>query len=94
MENTLLWVVGYVLFLNIYLYWLMGKDKDAAKKNLPRIPERHFFLFSILGGATGAYLGMQAHRHKTQHRKFKIGLPIIIAVQVLLAVCIIVVLSI
>lgn len=88
MDNTLMWLFGYVLFLNIYLYWLMGKDKDAAKKNLPRIPERHFFLFSILGGAVGAYLGMQAHRHKTKHRKFTIGMPIIIAVHVLIVILI------
>lgn len=87
MDTTTL-VIGYVLFLNIYLYWLMGKDKEAAKKNQPRIPERHFFIFSILGGATGAYIGMQAHRHKTQHRSFKIGLPIIIGVHILIVILI------
>jgi len=89
MDNLLLCIVGYILFLNIYLYWLMGKDKEAAKKNKPRIPERHFFLFSALGGATGAYLGMQSHRHKTKHRSFTIGLPIMIAVHMIIVILIV-----
>lgn len=87
--DALMWIVGYVLFLNVYLYWLMGKDKEAAKKNKPRIPERHFFLFSALGGATGAYLGMQAHRHKTQHRSFKVGLPVMIAVHIVIIILVV-----
>jgi uncharacterized membrane protein YsdA (DUF1294 family) len=54
-----------------------------------RIPERHIFLFSALGGATGAYLGMQTYRHKTQHRSFKIGLPLMIAVHIILVILIV-----
>lgn len=84
MDPLIIWLFGYIVFLNIYLYWAMGKDKHHAQKNMPRIPERHFILFSILGGAFGCYLGMWHHRHKTQHNKFKIGLPIIIGIQIVI----------
>ena len=89
MDGMIYWLIGYVIFLNIYLHWAMGKDKEMAKKNMPRIPERHFMIFSILGGALGCYLGMKQHRHKTQHRKFSVGLPIIIAVQAILLVALV-----
>lgn len=82
MDPIIIWVSGYVVFLNIYLYWAMGKDKLYAKKNMPRIPERHFIIFSILGGAFGCLLGMWHHRHKTKHNLFKIGLPIILALHI------------
>jgi len=38
------------------------------------------------GGSVGAWLGMQVWRHKTQHKKFKYGVPVIFVVQVALAV--------
>lgn len=84
--DTIYWIVGYVLFLNVYLYWLMGKDKGYAKRGLPRIPERHIFLFSALGGATGTYLAMYHYRHKTKHKSFMIAMPIMIAIHVAIAI--------
>lgn len=93
MDSVWIWLVGYVVFLNIYLYYVMGKDKEYAKKNMPRIPERHLMTFSILGGALGCMLGMYHYRHKTQHNKFRIGLPIILAVHIVLLLLIIGVLT-
>lgn len=39
-------------------------------------------LLALLGGSVGAWLGMYVWRHKTQHRKFKYGVPLILLVQV------------
>lgn len=84
--EPLYWVIGYVLFLNVYLYWIMGKDKESARRNTARIPERHIFLFSALGGAVGTYMAMYHFRHKTKHRSFKIGIPVIIIIQSILVI--------
>ena len=50
-----------------------------------RIPEKTLFLSAILGGSIGAIAGMQLFRHKTKHRTFVIGMPVILSVQILLA---------
>ncbi len=57
-------------------------DKLAAKK-LPkhRIPEKTLLILAISGGSIGEYLIMQLIRHKTKHKKFMIGLPVIIFLQ-------------
>jgi len=87
----LFYVLGaYILFLNIYLFLLMGKDKQFAKQRARRIPEKHFMLWSALGGAIGAYMGMKHYHHKTKHRKFTIGIPVILVIHMLLAIIIVV----
>lgn len=39
-----------------------------------------------LGGSIGAWLGMKAFHHKTMHKKFYIGVPTIIILQLAFAV--------
>lgn len=58
-------------------------DKFAAKR-LPnrRTPEKTLFLIAGLGGAVAMYAAMQLIRHKTQHKSFMIGLPLMIATQI------------
>lgn len=60
-------------------------DKIAAK-HLPgrRTPEKTLFLIAGLGGAIAMYATMQLIRHKTQHKSFMIGIPLIIAAQIIL----------
>ena len=53
----------------------MGLDKHRAKTGAWRIPERRLFLFALLGGGPGGFLGMLAFRHKTRHLTFRIGFP-------------------
>ena len=64
----------------------MLADKHKARKKKWRIPERTLLLTAALGGSLGVLLGMYALRHKTLHRKFTIGVPVILAAQCLLAV--------
>ena len=43
-------------------------------------------LLAAAGGSVGALLGMQIFRHKTKHPKFTVGVPLILLVQIGLAV--------
>ena len=60
-------------------------DKHRARKRQWRVPERTLLLFAWLGGCLGVYLAMQLIRHKTQTKKFTIGVPLIFLVHLLLA---------
>lgn len=59
-------------------------DKQKAKRHQWRISENTLIFISILGGSIGSIIGMQLFRHKTKHAKFKLGLPIILIVQIIL----------
>ena len=74
----------YVLILNFVTMLVYGIDKFKAKKGNWRIPESTLLLLAVLGGSIGAWLGMRVWRHKTQHKKFKYGIPVIFILQVAL----------
>jgi uncharacterized membrane protein YsdA (DUF1294 family) len=38
-------------------------------------------MLAVLGGSIGAWLGMKVWHHKTQHKKFRYGIPAIIIIQ-------------
>lgn len=56
-------------------------DKTKSKKRQFRISEKKLFLTAILFGSIGIYAGMYFFRHKTKHKKFTIGIPSIILIQ-------------
>ncbi len=63
-------------------------DKIAAKKwTKHRVPEKVLFLLGILGGSLAEFLTMLKIRHKTKHKRFMIGLPIIMVLQVAITIC-------
>ena len=70
----------YVLILNFVTMLVYGIDKFKAKKGKWRIPESTLLLLAVLGGSIGAWLGMRVWRHKTQHKKFNYGIPVITTV--------------
>ena len=74
----------YLIFINIFSFMLMGIDKKKAQKGTWRISEKNLFLSAIVGGSIGAILGMQIFRHKTKHRKFTIGMPLILIIQIII----------
>ena len=76
----------YLLIINAAGFILMLVDKFKAKKNLWRIPEKTLFLVAALGGSIGSLLGMYTFRHKTQHLSFTLGMPLILAVQVVASI--------
>lgn len=80
-------VVSAVLAgVNLVTFLVYGIDKLKAKYGRWRIPESVLLGLAALGGSAGAWLGMQVWHHKTQHKKFKYGVPAIFVAQVALAV--------
>ena len=79
-------ILGYLLAVNIATFFLYGIDKYKAKKGKWRISEATLLLMAVIGGSIGAWAGMRIWYHKTMHKKFKYGIPIIISLQVALAV--------
>lgn len=75
-------------------FLVMGVDKRIAvtnrertargKKAQRRIPERTLFLIAALGGSVGVLAGMYFFRHKTRHWYFVVGVPAILAAQLVL----------
>lgn len=82
MEET----ICYLLAVNIATFLLYGIDKYKAKKGRWRISEATLLLMAVIGGSIGAWAGMRLWHHKTMHKKFKYGIPLIIIMQVALAV--------
>ena len=76
-------IVLYLLLINAAGLTLMLLDKFKAKKKLWRIPESTLMLSAILGGSVGCLLGMYSVRHKTNKPKFAIGIPFILALQII-----------
>lgn len=70
------------LALNLLTFIIYGIDKLKAKNAKWRISEATLILLAVIGGSIGAWLGLQVWRHKTQHKKFYIGIPVIIILQV------------
>ena len=78
-------ILGYLLAVNIATFLLYGIDKYKAKKGQWRISEATLLTMAAIGGSIGAWAGMRLWHHKTKHKKFKYGIPIIIILQVALA---------
>ena len=72
----------YVAVMTLVAFLAMGWDKLCAKRDARRVPEKTLFLLAIIGGSIGSIAGMYAFRHKTRHWYFKIGLPLILILQI------------
>ena len=78
------WKIGivYLAVLNIIGYFSMWLDKRKAQKRKWRIPEKTLFFIAMIGGSIGSIAGMYHFRHKTKHKSFVIGMPMILFVQI------------
>lgn len=82
-------LLTYLVLVNAAAFVLMLADKLKAKRGAWRIPEATLMGIAAIGGSIGAIAGMQLFRHKTKHPKFYIGLPLILAAQIIAAVILI-----
>ena len=76
-------VLLYLIIVNAATFLLMLADKQKAKRGAWRIPEKTLIGAAAIGGSIGALCGMYLFRHKTKHLKFTLGIPLILAVQVI-----------
>lgn len=98
MPNTVFYIIiAYFAVISIVAVCATVKDKNIAKRNEPlvkkygknykklerRIPERTLLTIAALGGSAAMLITMKKIRHKTQHKKFMVGIPAIIAAQVI-----------
>ena len=81
MANALLY---YLIVINIVIFLVYGIDKWKAKQGSWRISEATLLILAVIGGSIGALLGMRVWHHKTMHKKFKYGLPMILLAQIAL----------
>ena len=82
-------IVYYLIALNIVTFFVYGIDKWKARQAKRRIREASLLCLAVLGGSIGALLGMKVWHHKTLHKKFKYGLPLILLAQTAL-ICLII----
>ena len=73
----------YYLVINIVGFLSMGLDKNKAKHNQWRIPEKTLLLIPLFLGSVGSLIGMYTFRHKTKHPQFKYGIPVFLVVNVI-----------
>ena len=77
-------IVIYLVVINVATFFTYGIDKWKAKCSKWRIREAALLRQAVLGGSVGAWLGMKVWHHKTMHKKFKYGLPLILLAQIAL----------
>ena len=74
----------YLAVVSLIAMIVTVHDKRVAEKQKRRVRERTLFIWSALGGSVAMYLTMLAIRHKTLHKRFMIGIPLIFVLQVVL----------
>ncbi|MDO4200648.1 MAG: DUF1294 domain-containing protein [Bacteroidales bacterium] len=75
-------ILIYLLAINVFAFFLYGIDKWKAKRSKWRIPEMTLLSIAVIGGSVGAWIGMKVWHHKTMHKKFKYGIPLILFAQI------------
>ena len=75
----------YLMLISLFSAIITVYDKTASKHfKRNRVPEKVLFASAILGGSLSMYITMQLIRHKTRHKRFMIGLPVIFALQIVI----------
>lgn len=75
----------YLIIINIVAFIVYAWDKRKAKRGVWRTPESTLLLLAAVGGSVGALLAMYMLRHKTNHKKFFLGVPAILIAQLAIA---------
>lgn len=97
-HNDFVWVVIgspwgilaiWLVFINLITFLAFGLDKWKAQRKeknekVRRVPEKNLLLMAVVGGSIGALLGMKVFHHKTLHKAFRLGVPVILALQIII----------
>ena len=86
LQNNYKIIFLYLTVISLISVIVCVADKSRAKKGKWRIKESTLFLLSALGGSAAMYITMRVIHHKTLHKRFMIGIPLIIIIQVMLLI--------
>ena len=75
-------ILIYFAIISLVAVVITVADKIFAQKGMWRIPEATLMIVGLLGGALAMFIAMRTIRHKTKHKKFMIGLPLIMILQI------------
>ena len=78
----MIYYITYFAAISLISVIVTVYDKKAAKKGKRRIRESTLMLLSLLGGSLAMYITMKKIRHKTKHKKFMLGIPVITVLQI------------
>ncbi len=78
-------IIIYLIVINLLTFLIMWWDKHEAKLGDWRVSEKFLFLLVLLGGGIGGIVGMYVFRHKTKKWYFKFGFPIILIIEIIIA---------
>jgi len=82
-------ILSYAVMINLISLIMMAVDKRKAQKRAFRIPEATLFVLALIGGSLGSVIGMHLFHHKTRHWYFLYGMPVILALQVILILAVV-----
>ena len=81
-ESIILYLIIYLVIINVITFVVYGLDKWKAKQSKWRIRESTLLGLAAIGGSIGALLAMKILRHKTLHPQCKYGVPLILVAQI------------
>lgn len=76
-----IYCIGWLIIINFIATTTTVSDKHRAVRHKWRIPENTLLLLAVLGGSPAMLITMKLIRHKTKHKKFMIGIPVILILQ-------------
>lgn len=72
----------YLIIINVITFVIFGVDKYKAIRQEWRIRESTLLGLALIGGSIGGWLAMYIFHHKTKKVKFFMGIPVILAIQI------------
>lgn len=90
MSSVNLAVAVALAVVNALAFLQMGEDKLRARRQQWRISEKRLLLTAACFGALGAWAGMRVFRHKTKHNAFRIGIPVMLILQLIVLILLII----
>jgi uncharacterized membrane protein YsdA (DUF1294 family) len=80
----MLYLIIYFILINLIAFMMYGIDKRKAKMNKWRIKESSLLTLSLIGGGLGSMFAMQIFHHKTNKNKFKLGVPLLTFISIII----------
>ena len=80
------YIIAYIIIINIITYIVYAYDKHQAKKHKWRVRESTLLFLALAMGSIGALAAMYTTRHKTRHKKFTVGVPLLLILNIMMLV--------